>query len=763
MSVFTNLTGGGTSSVASVTTASITPGGNRLILVTVHAYLSAGSVQPATPTVTGNGITYSLVASQDTDNSGTDRGTMFLFRGMASAPTAGGITIDFGATTQTRIQWAVDQSGPDVDTSGTNGSGAIIQSTGVTLGAAGTSASVNFPSAMGAGNVGFSAWGHQVQEGKTPRAGWTELADVTTVSLASVETQYISGTDTAGSASWTTSSRAGGIIAEIKSAIGIRGTTTSGTGDTNVSSKTVPVPTGAAVDDIAIVIVDQWTSATERTATITGFTEIVGAHATRATTGTAGTQTIRMFWKRLTAADTGNYTVTFSGTTWNMAHCVMFSGGLASGDPIEVVNTAGATSGYPTTSFTVATLAGLVNSAVTFNAITTTPPTNFTEQQDTNVLHTNTRILTGTGSVTASGGTSSETDTVVVAMIAVQPASSGTTGTVAVTQAADSSSVSGQLGYSGTSAATDSADTSSATGTVANLVTGTAAASQDSQTSSASGQLGYTGTSSAVQAGNASSATGQLGYSGTSARTQANQTSTATGQLGYSGTSARTEAADTSLASGTFTGTGISGNAAVTQAGNTGAAAGQLGYAGTSARTQAAHTSAATGQLGYSGTSSTAQASQTSSASGTFTSAGSFTGTAAVTQANQTGAAAGQLGYSATATPAQASNTPSASGTVVNPVTGTASPTQAAQSSIANGILRYTGTTAVSQGSNTAAIQGIFFIPVTGALAEVQANQTANASGSALGAIVERPFTGNTSRPTGGTTPRPFAGVTERP
>lgn len=422
MSVFTNLTGGGTSSVASATTASITPGGNRLILVTVHAYLSAGSVQPATPTVTGNGITYSLVASQDTDNSGTDRGTMFLFRGMASAPTAGGITIDFGATTQTRIQWAVDQSGPDVDTSGTNGSGAIIQSTGVTLGAAGTSASVNFPSAMGAGNVGFSAWGHQVQEGKTPRAGWTELADVTTVSLASVETQYISGTDTAGSASWTTSSRAGGIIAEIKSAIGIRGTTTSGTGDTNVSSKTVPVPTGAAVDDIAIIIVDQWTSATERTATITGFTEIAGAHATRATTGTAGTQTIRMFWKRLTAADTGNYTVTFSGTTWNMAHCVMFSGGLASGDPIEVVNTASATSGYPTASFTVSTLAGLVNSAVTFNAITTTPPTSFTEQQDTNVLHTNTRILTGTGSITASGGTSSETDTVVVAMIAVKPA-----------------------------------------------------------------------------------------------------------------------------------------------------------------------------------------------------------------------------------------------------------------------------------------------------------------------------------------------------
>ena len=708
MSVFTNLTGGGTSSVASATTASITPGGNRLILVTVHAYLSAGSVQPATPTVTGNGITYSLVASQDTDNSGTDRGTMFLFRGMASAPTAGGITIDFGATTQTRIQWAVDQSGPDVDTSGTNGSGAIIQSTGVTLGAAGTSASVNFPSAMGAGNVGFSAWGHQVQEGKTPRAGWTELADVTTVSLASVETQYISGTDTAGSASWTTSSRAGGIIAEIKSAIGIRGTTTSGTGDTNVSSKTVPVPTGAAVDDIAIVIVDQWTSATERTATITGFTEITGAHATRTTTGTAGTQTIRMFWKRLTAADTGNYTVTFSGTTWNMAHCVMFSGGLASGDPIEVVNTANATSGYPTTSFTVSTLAGLVNSAVTFNAITTTPPTGFTEQQDTNVLHTNTRILTGSGSVTASGGTSSETDTVVVAMIAVQPASSGTSGTsgtVAVTQAANTSSATGQLGYTGTVVVTQADNTSTASGTVANPATGTTAVTQAGNISSASGILGYTGTVARTQANNTSTASGVLGYTGSTAVTQAANVSSASGVLGYSGTVGVTQANNTSSASGTVTSSGFSGSVSVTQASNTSAAAGILGYAGTVGVTQAANTSSAAGGLGYSGAVAVTQAANVSSASGGV--GVGLQGTVSVTQANNTASVSGLAGAIGSASLTQANNTPTAAGK-----------------------LGYAGTLARTQANQTASAVGVVANPVTGVISIIQASQTAAASGT---------------------------------
>lgn len=226
-------------------------------------------------------------------------------------------------------------------------------------------------------------------------------------------------------------------------AIALRGTpTTSGSADTLSTSKTVAVPTGAAIDDIAILIVDQWTSAAERTAAATGFTEITAAHATRTTVGTAGTQTIRMFWKRLTAADTGNYTVTFTGgSTWNLVHCVMLSGGLTSGDPIEVVNTANAASGYPTTSFTVATLAALVNAAATFNGITTTPPTSFTEQQDTNVLHTNTWILTSAGAITASGGgVSAAPDTIVVAMIAVMPASGGGT-TLTVANVAQAQSV----------------------------------------------------------------------------------------------------------------------------------------------------------------------------------------------------------------------------------------------------------------------------------------------------------------------------------
>ena len=210
----TKLTDGGGSASTSFNTASVSPGGSRLILVSIHAYISTGSAQPAAPAVTGNGITYTLEKSQSVDASGVDRATLFEFRGMAASPSAGAITISFGAVTMTRCQWVVEEV-DGVDTSGTNGSGAIVQSAGVTTASGATSASVDFGFPMAAGNSAYAAFGHQVQEAKTPRTNWTESADVTVVSLASLQTQYIIGTDTAGSASWATGSRAGAIVLEL--------------------------------------------------------------------------------------------------------------------------------------------------------------------------------------------------------------------------------------------------------------------------------------------------------------------------------------------------------------------------------------------------------------------------------------------------------------------------------------------------------------------------------------------------------------------
>lgn len=215
---FSNLTNGGHAST--FVTASVSPTGNRLILVTIHAYVSTGSVNPGTPTVTGNGITYTLEKAQDVDTSGVDRATMWVFRGMAASPSAGAITIaSFGAVTPTRVAWSVDQSDANVDTTGTNGSGAIVQSVGALSGSTATSLSINYAPAITAGNSGFSAFGHQVQEVKSPRASWTELADNISVTLANIETQYRAAADTAGSATWVTGSRAGGIIVEVKTGV----------------------------------------------------------------------------------------------------------------------------------------------------------------------------------------------------------------------------------------------------------------------------------------------------------------------------------------------------------------------------------------------------------------------------------------------------------------------------------------------------------------------------------------------------------------
>src|SRR6266496_3037338 len=129
---FTNLTSGGSATAGTTrTTASITPTGNRLILIAINAYVSAGSVNPPAPTVTGNGITYTQVDSnRDFDTAGTDRSTLFVFRGMAASPSAGTILIDFGTFSVNSVTWAVAQSDANVDTSGTNGSGAIAGNNG---------------------------------------------------------------------------------------------------------------------------------------------------------------------------------------------------------------------------------------------------------------------------------------------------------------------------------------------------------------------------------------------------------------------------------------------------------------------------------------------------------------------------------------------------------------------------------------------------------------------------------------------------------
>src|SRR5712692_2445332 len=116
----THLTSGQTSGT-SATTASISPGANQLILAWVG--LTGDPPSAGNPTLTGNGLTWVQVG---TISFSSRPNGLYLFRAMGAAPTAGSVTINIG-TSQDFIGWTITQfSG--VDTSGTNGSGAVVQS-----------------------------------------------------------------------------------------------------------------------------------------------------------------------------------------------------------------------------------------------------------------------------------------------------------------------------------------------------------------------------------------------------------------------------------------------------------------------------------------------------------------------------------------------------------------------------------------------------------------------------------------------------------
>jgi hypothetical protein len=214
---FSNLTSGGdTTDLTSYSTASVSPGANRLLLLGVDAYIAAGSVQPPQPTISGNGLTWVLVNSVDHDAAGTDRGGTWLFRSMGASPSSGAITIDFGATTISACAWTLDDA-DGVDTSGTNGSGAVVQS--VTASANDVTVTATLAAFSDASNAGFGFFAHEQAEGKTPGTDGVELADVTTISFCSASSQYQLATDTTCDASWTTLRRAGVVAVEVKAGV----------------------------------------------------------------------------------------------------------------------------------------------------------------------------------------------------------------------------------------------------------------------------------------------------------------------------------------------------------------------------------------------------------------------------------------------------------------------------------------------------------------------------------------------------------------
>jgi hypothetical protein len=203
-------------------------------------------------------------------------------------------------------------------------------------------------------------------------------------------------------------------------AVGYRSSSRTGQSDSFVTTLNVPVPSGAAVDDIAIVAIEQWESANPAVTAPSGFNAL--------TPVVSGSQKLKVWWKRLTAADTGNYTFTWTGSQWSQGQCILQTGAVTSGDPIGTnFNSATSASGttVPSTSLTVAFIPGLAHFIANENAATKTPPTNHTEVQDADYLETNYRLPGSSGTFTASGGTTSTSTLILAMLVAVEPASVG--------------------------------------------------------------------------------------------------------------------------------------------------------------------------------------------------------------------------------------------------------------------------------------------------------------------------------------------------
>ena len=162
-----------TTDAASFNTASIDPADNSLVL----AFVASRRASPAAPTLTGNGLTWVQVASV-TDASTAIRLT--VFRAMGASPSSGAVAIDFSATSQTSCAWVIVQL-TSADTSGTNGSGALVQSVTDTEDAV-TSITATLAALEHVANVNVTAAAITANASITPDSDFTELADVATTS-----------------------------------------------------------------------------------------------------------------------------------------------------------------------------------------------------------------------------------------------------------------------------------------------------------------------------------------------------------------------------------------------------------------------------------------------------------------------------------------------------------------------------------------------------------------------------------------------------
>lgn len=207
-----HLTNGGTGSNAtSYATASVSPTADALVLLTVASNLSGAT--PPNPTVSGCNLTWSLVETEAYDTAGTYY-SVWVYKGQGSSPTAGTITVDFGATTVGGLAWSVDEF------EGAHATSPIVQTAKDGAGQpSATGATVTLAAFSDAANGTFGAFSWEANEAGSIGTGFTEAGQgATSGPSMSVLAEYRADNDTTVDASWTTSAQWGAIAMEIQPA-----------------------------------------------------------------------------------------------------------------------------------------------------------------------------------------------------------------------------------------------------------------------------------------------------------------------------------------------------------------------------------------------------------------------------------------------------------------------------------------------------------------------------------------------------------------
>lgn len=158
---------------STVNTASISPSANKLVIVMVASRLTSGTAN--IPTISGANMTWVEIGHQ---YDSTNLRTLTLFRGLSASPGSGAITISFAGQGQQNVGWAISEFG-NIDITGTNGSGAIIQFAGNTTTGTNSGLTVTLAAFSNVKNATYGAIRMSMSTAPAEGSGFSALSAVT--------------------------------------------------------------------------------------------------------------------------------------------------------------------------------------------------------------------------------------------------------------------------------------------------------------------------------------------------------------------------------------------------------------------------------------------------------------------------------------------------------------------------------------------------------------------------------------------------------